>query len=405
MEGNHLIRSLRLQNLLSFGDEAQEIELHPLNVLIGPNASGKSNLIEAISLLRATPRDFTAPVRTGGGIAEWLWKGSHDTPVAQIEAIIGYPQGVMPLRYQLCFTAVGQRLELVDEAVENEQPLFNEEDVFFFYRYQHGNPVLSVRTTTEVPAGTSTNRHKRGLRREDLSPEQSVLSQRKDPDQYPEITYLGNQFDRIRLYREWNLGRNTPPRMPQPADAPGDFLEPDASNLGLVLNNLQYQPDTRRLIKEQLHKVYETADEVSTRIYGGTVQIFVHETGLNQPVPATRLSDGTIRYLCLLAILCHPTPPPLICIEEPELGMHPDIIPTIAELLVDASQRTQLIVTTHSDILVSALSSIPEAVIVCDRDATGSQLQRLDAEQLQEWLEKFALGDLWRMGEIRGTRW
>ena len=133
--------------------------------------------------------------------------------------------------------------------------------------------------------------------------------------------------------------------------------------------------------------------------------IFVHETGLNQPVPATRLSDGTIRYLCLLAILCHPTPPPLICIEEPELGMHPDIIPTIAELLVDASQRTQLIVTTHSDILVSALSSIPEAVIVCDRDATGSQLQRLDAEQLQEWLEKFALGDLWRMGEIRGTRW
>jgi predicted ATPase len=405
MEGNRLIRSLRLQNLLSFGSEAQEIELHPLNVLIGPNASGKSNLIEAISLLRATPRDFTAPIRAGGGISEWLWKGSQDIPVARIEATVDYPQGVMPLRYQLRFTAVGQRLELIDEAVENEQPLFNEEDVFFFYRYQHGNPVLSVRTTSEVQAGTSTNRHKRGLRREDLSPEQSVLSQRKDPDQYPEITYLGNQFDRIRLYREWNLGRNTLPRMPQPADAPGDFLEPDAGNLGLVLNHLQYQPDTKRLINEQLRKVYQTADEVSTRIYGGTVQVFVHETGLKQPVPATRLSDGTIRYLCLLAILCHPTPPPLICIEEPELGMHPDIIPTIAELLVDASQRTQLIVTTHSDILVSALSSIPEAVIVCDRDATGSQLQRLDAEQLQEWLEKFALGDLWRMGEIRGTRW
>jgi len=78
-----------------------------------------------------------------------------------------------------------------------------------------------------------------------------------------------------------------------------------------------------------------------------------------------RLSDGTLRYLCLLTILCHPAPPPLICIEEPELGLHPDILPEVAKMLVDAASRTQLIVTTHSDILVDCLSDHPEAIVVC----------------------------------------
>ena len=188
-------------------------------------------------------------------------------------------------------------------------------------------------------------------------------------------------------------------------DLPNDFLLEDASNLGLVLNDLQHRTDIKRMIIEKLQKFYDAVEDITTRIYGGTVQIFVHEKGLSQPIPATRLSDGTIRYLCLLMLLCHPSPPPLLCIEEPELGLHPDIIPTIAELLIDASQRTQLIVTTHSDALVSALTTRPEVVLVCEHDDTGSQLHRLDPERLKAWLEKYSLGDLWRMGEIGGTRW
>lgn len=73
-----------------------------------------------------------------------------------------------------------------------------------------------------------------------------------------------------------------------------------------------------------------------------------------------------IRFLCLLAILRHPNPPPLICIEEPELGMHPDAMSVIAELLQDAATRTQIILTTHSDALISSLTS-PEMVFVCER--------------------------------------
>jgi len=406
MEGKRLIRTLRLQNFLSYGSEGIEVELQPLNVLIGPNASGKSNLIEAIGLLRATPKDLTVPIREGGGISEWLWKGEKGAPVALVEATVYYPEGIMPLRYRVCFTVVAQRLELMDEVIESERlGHLGETDPYFFYRYQGGRPVLNVRTTIESQPGTNQGRVQRSLRREDLSPDQSVLSQRKDPDQYPEITYLSNQFSEFRFYREWNIGRYNSPRMPQKPDLPEDFLLEDTSNLGLVLNDLQHRPQTKQLIIDKLKKFYEAVDDITTKVHGGTVQIFIHEKGLNQPIPANRLSDGTWRYLCLLTLLCHPTPPSLICIEEPELGLHPDILPTIAELLIEASQRTQLIVTTHSDGLISALTEVPESILVCERDESGSHLRRLEPEALKPWLERYSLGELWMMGEIGGTRW
>jgi predicted ATPase len=179
----------------------------------------------------------------------------------------------------------------------------------------------------------------------------------------------------------------------------------DASNLGLVLNDLLHKPKTKQLLMEMLRKFYEGAEDISTKIHGGTVQVFILEKGLSHAVPATRLSDGTLRFLCLLAILCHPTPPPLLCIEEPELGLHPDVIPVIADLLKLASERTQLVVTTHSETLVSALSENPESIVVCERDSGGTHLRRLTKDRLDEWLSRYSLGELWRMGEIGGTRW
>ncbi|MCK4659303.1 MAG: AAA family ATPase [Phycisphaerae bacterium] len=412
LSDKRLIRSIRLQNFLSFGGLAEDVEMKPLNVFIGPNSSGKSNLFEAIGLLAAAPKDLTSPIREGGGVSEWLWKGKRETrgkqktPAAEIDVTVNYPDGIMPLRHKISFGMVGQRFELLDEAIENERSQSPETgDVDFFYRYQQGNPVLNVRTQVSDQAGTESGRTKRALPREDLAPNQSVLSQRKDPDQYPEITYLGSRFAEIQLYREWSLGRFTPPRVPQKVDLPEDYLLEDAGNLGLVLNDLQHQPGIRTLLLEKLSVFNDSFTEISTRIHGGTVQVFLHEKGLNEPIPATRLSDGTLRYLCLLTLLCHPTPPPVVCIEEPELGLHPDVLPTIAELLLDASERTQLFVTTHSDVLVDALTHTPDSVVVCEKHDGSTNMQRLSANELSAWLKKYTLGQLWRRGELGGNRW
>ena len=93
------------------------------------------------------------------------------------------------------------------------------------------------------------------------------------------------------------------------------------------------------------------------------------------------------------------------CTREPELGLHPDLIPALAKLLRAASERMQLVVTTHSDALVDALTDIPEAVVVCEQVDGMTQCRRLDKKKLKEWLKKYSLGALWRSGELGGNRW
>ena len=229
------------------------------------------------------------------------------------------------------------------------------------------------------------------------------LSESRGPDQYPEITYLGQVYSRFRLYREWSFGRYTAPRQPQKADQPNELLEPDCTNLGLVLNRLEREANAKRRLLENLRELYEGIEDYHISVEGGTVQVFLHDSGYT--IPATRLSDGTLRYLCLLAILCHPSPPPLVCIEEPELGLHPDILPSLARLLQEASAKTQLVVTTHSDILVDQLSETPESVVVCERSEGQTTMKRLESSELTRWLEKYRLGELWMKGEIGGARW
>jgi len=387
-----LIHSIQLNNFLSFGASSEAIPLRPLNVIIGPNGAGKSNLLEAFALLQNAPEQLIRPIREGGGVRDWLYKGSSATPTAKLDAVVCNPNGQQCLRYYLAFTEVGQRFQIVDEGIENERPASAQhQQVYFYYHFNGGRPTLNVKGSN------------RFLRQEDVDLEKSILAQRRDPDQYPEVTYLGQVLSKIRLYREWNFGRYTPPRLPQKADLPNEYLEPDGSNLGLVLNRLRREPAVKQRLLEALRSLYDGIDDYDVQIEGGTVQVFFHEGRFT--IPATRLSDGTLRYLCLLAVLCHPNPPPLVCIEEPELGLHPDVLPTLAELLKEASERTQLIVTTHSDVLVDAMSDQPEAVMVAEKSDVGTTLTRLDAEKLKPWLEKYRLGQLWTRGEIGGTRW
>lgn len=194
-----------------------------------------------------------------------------------------------------------------------------------------------------------------------------------------------------------------PARRPQDSAMPNQYLESDGSNLGLILNRFQREPAVKGQLLAALRKLYEGIEDFGVQVEGGTVQVFLQEG--NRTIPAVRLSDGTLRYLCLLAVLCHPRPPPLVCIEEPELGLHPDILPTIADLLKQASERCQLIVTTHSDVLVDAMTDRPEDVLVAEKDDNGTVLRRLDPDELKPWLEKYRLGTLWTRGDIGGTRW
>jgi predicted ATPase len=387
-----LIHSLTPKNFLSFGPDHPGIELQALNVFIGPNGSGKSNLIEAISLMRSAPEDMRAVTRKGGGVAEWIWKGAANG-AASVDWVVRCPKGPEPLRHVVSFRSVAQSFSLDDERVEDAERRAGQEDVSFYYRYQHGHPSV-------ITVGNGQRR----IARETIDLDRSILAKRRDPETYPELAWLAQNYEQIRIYREWTFGRNTVFREPQRADMRNDALEEDFSNLGLFLNRLKtHFPVAKKAILDNLKDLYDGIVDFEVFIQGGTVQVFFTED--DYVIPATRLSDGTLRYLCLLAILCDPEPPPLICIEEPELGLHPDIIPKVADLLRAASKRTQLIVTTHSDILVDSMTDTPDAVVVCSKQHGETTLERLNPDDLREWLEKYRLGQLWMKGEIGGTRW
>ena len=388
-----LIRSLRLNGLLSFAPRSAPFDLRALSVLIGPNGSGKSNLIETIDLLAAAPRDLAAVIRDGGGPREWLWKGGDRDEPAEVEAVLHQAPPGRPLRYRIKFAAVESRVEVVDEAIEEVQPAPGrprDADVYFYYRFQQGRPVININDGTQAKP--------RHLKREHLRPDQSVLAQRQDPDLYPEVTWVGHTLRSFHIFREWTFGRYAPLRHPQPADLPDDALLPDNRNLALVLNQIEHTDGTH--LNDMLRRFFPRFERLSTRISGGTVQFYLHERGFKTPIPATRLSDGTIRFVALLASLLSGTPPPLLCIEEPELGLHPDAVALLADLLVEASDRMQLVVTTHSEALVGALTKQPDAIVVCERPGAATELRRLDPAQLSKWLENYGLGDLWRMGEL-----
>ncbi|MRG97319.1 AAA family ATPase [Polyangium spumosum] len=375
------LRSLKLNRLLSFGPDAEAVELRPLNVLIGPNGSGKSNFIEAISLLKAAPKDLAVPIREGGGTAEWLWKG-NSTGHAAVEAVTN-----VWIRHQFAFIAVNHRLHLTNERIAD----------------------IGEDGTADVPYFNFANSREAtlyGNRDESViinfDREQSVLSQVKGPN-YPGLGMLAEYYEDIRLYRDFTFGRRSPARRPQPADLPTDHLMENAENLGLILNKFRRDIPTKKALIEGLKKVFDGITDFSVQVEANTAQIFLEEEGWT--IPATRVSDGTMRWLSLLAILLDPNPPALVCIEEPELGLHPDLMNPLARLLKDASERMQIIITTHSEALVGAFTETPEDVLVCERRDGSTTMQRLDREQLSEWLEEYSLGQLWSKGILGGNRW
>lgn len=386
-----LLRSLQIGGLLSFGPEGVCLDMQALTVLVGPNGSGKSNLFEVLGLLQAAPSQLAAPIRNGGGIRNWLWNGQRGT-AAHVEAVVENPKGSQPLRHVIEFDELDQTFRLVDERVEDEKPYAGHDEPYFFYRFQGGRPMLAVKGTG-----------KKTLEPDDVVLDESILSQRKDPDQYPELAHLNASYGTMCLYREWEFGRSTVLRQPHGIDVRPRPLMENFSNLGMFLSRLRQHPRAKRTLVDKLSDAYEGLADFELNIEGGTVQIVFHEGDLR--VPAWRVSDGSLRYLCLLAILLDPEPPPLVGIEEPEMGMHPDLLPKLADLLVDASRRCQLVVTTHSDILVDALSERPDSVVVCEKHEGRTAMTRLDGSSLRQWLDKYRLGELWTRGALGGVRW
>jgi predicted ATPase len=393
-----LISEIHLQNLLSFGPDAAPIPLGPLNVLIGANGSGKSNLIEAISLLKAMPTDLGGFINDHGGMDAWIWK------IQPEHASYQYPTHAPP-------KGLGRlRIKLVSK---NGTPYYHSMEMrasaaaiqIVHEHFGDGRNHLFDRSAAREDNGTqSLIAHEGELKKiTPVRPDQSILAQAKDPKAFPELAEIAKNYASISVFGRFQFGRDSDARTISPMHRDGTILKEDFSNLNAFLLRLFESSATKKEVLNALQSLFDGIQDIEIQKIGDFSQLRIKE-GTNW-FPANRLSDGTLRYICLLAILLDPTPPPLICIEEPELGMHPDLIVKIADLLIEASSRTQLIVTTHSDIILDVLSSQPESVLVCEKHDGKTQITRLDEESIKPFLEHRSLGDMWNSNIIGGRRW
>jgi predicted ATPase len=372
---SRFIRKLHLKNLLSFED--CEVELQDLNVLIGANGSGKSNLIEAIGLLRSLVYDHGAYLRQGGGPAAWIWKGQR--------------RGGPPKSAEFNSTlASGESEGLVHSFHMDSAGTLNQES-------------LHTPDRTEIFSRVGKDLWLNGLSQ--YESDQSVFRQYRNPADPTPVTAIGKKLESIRIYREFRTGKNEPLRGGTSGGTEGSRLDESGQNLALVLHDFDAKNrlDQMGKILGELNADYK---RVKPRYVNGVWLVQLDEEGLLDPVLSQRISDGTLKFLCLAAVLLDPEPPPLICIEEPETGLHPEALRVVGNLLLQAAARTQLVVTTHSADLINEFTSIPDAVLVTRKSADhATEFRRLERAKLKPWLKRYRLGELWQKGEIGGNRW
>lgn len=407
------LKSIRPVNLLSFGPNTEEIELRPLNILIGPNGSGKSNFMEAIRLLHSLPdKDPWSVVLATGGASEWVWKraGNGNTKSSlRADFILGDPtQGHSASSLRRCdlkidlekhqnsFRVSGETIGTTGDGGERNK-------LFSWFERSGSQGEIHLRF----------GRSDGGPLRFDLNLDRSVLSQLSSPQlqpygigqALPELFEIVEFFEGLEFHQDWEFGADLTVRDPVPVGQGVGRLEEGGYNLAQILAYYRdYDRNVYSRVDELMKKFYEPFEGLEVRLIGTHLQVAVQEDG-GFSTPAYRLSDGTLRWLALLAILLNPKPAPVTCIEEPELGLHPDILPTLADLLVEASTRTQLIVTTHSDSLLDAFTDTPDVVCVCEKVEGSTIIKRLDKERLKIWMDDYSLGKLWASGEIGGNRW
>lgn len=388
-----MIRKLAVKRYRSLADLT--LPFGTVRLLIGPNAAGKSNLIDALRLLAEAVRsDMETAVTRRGGLRGVVFLGANEQSFEiSLEYFVPDPAAPHSLSDMSYLVRVAERGARPGVALEELRIKRN--------RNEPGAPKLWFRA--EWGRGEALRDPASDRREAFETGDPGVLALRALGflDAYPRIRAL-RTFIEGWQFLSVDLGRVREPQRDERATA----LASDASNLANVLRTLRASdsgPYTR--IVDDVQSLLKHVEELSTQVERGRVTLLMREHGFSDPLEALALSDGTLRLLALVTALETMPEHGLLCIEEPEHGLHPLLFGPLLDLFRErcpANGSKQVLLTTHSPDLVDA-GEIDE-VLPVERDAKGAtQVLALDPQKTRKWLEDFRLGELWRMRQIGGV--
>jgi predicted ATPase len=353
---------------------ATPFQLDNLNILIGANGAGKSNLLEMIEFLPdALSNGLTETFKKRRGFSSVINLDRELPSEMQLEWKLSgsshLTQGI-DLKYQLIIEGDNHgRFEVTQEILNFAAPRSpNELTSYKHLDFKYGDgTVMPSNGAQNVPENLK-------------SAQKLALGTLSSPQVYPVLESVRDQALSWRFYNANDMNVHAIKRESKEIDALQKTLAPDGCNLGMVLYNL---------IQSEEGDFGENLDRILRSLYNGHRSIrFPLVDSMHfelswqfdnprKPLKLDQMSDGTIRMLCWIAVLADPNPPALVCIDEPELGIHPAWLPILATLISEAAEHTQVIISTHSSILLDEFSLQADKVIVWDGNNWGQSKIKL----------------------------
>jgi predicted ATPase len=339
------------------------LALTPVTVVLGPNGCGKTNLYRSMYLLGAAAGGRLArTLADEGGMPSALWAG-------------GRKKGPVRMTIRVDFDDFGYQLScglpIRSGSAFHLDPLVKEEHLIF---HQRGGSVGLLERTN----ASAWLRDADGVRVSypiALRAAESVLAQIQDPQRFPVVASVRQEIGAWRFYHHFRTDQDAPLRHPQ-VGIQTPVLSDGGNDLAAALQTINEIGDGPALA-EELARAFPGAELSIDCSPDVRMEVAMRMPGLQRPLRASELSDGTLRYLCLLAALLSPRPPTFLALNEPETSLHPDLMVPLAHLVARAARSSQLLITTHASALAGAITSLTGAPPVhLHKVAGATELER-----------------------------